>query len=39
MFLDIQDPRVFYKHERLEQTDCWNVVSDYFEKKIAKKYF
>ena len=28
MFLDIQELRIFYKHERLDQTDCWNVVSD-----------
>ena len=37
MFLDIQELRDSYNHERLDKTDCVNVVSK--KKKKKKKAF
>ena len=48
MFLDKQEPKVFYKNDSFDQIDCQNVVSDclnkwlylasdYFDRNIAKK--
>ena len=34
MFLEIQEVRVLYKHEKLDQTDCWNVISDCWKKLL-----
>ena len=47
MFLNIQELTFFYKHDRLDQTDCYGLwllkkwlyfSSHYFVKNISKKY-